>query len=534
MQRSKTFLIAVLAGCIALAMLPAAAFSVTRDQAVARGMVWANYVRIDPKTHKRVTGVPYSQSRWAYENGDLVPTSTPNASSTGYRTDCSGFVSLCWNLRDSSGRPYSASTTVFGTNKSSLFKLEPLSKDDLEPGDMLLASSLWGASSPHAILFDGWANSSRTQFWALEQTTISTHDGTILRVRDYGQKYYRAFRNIALGDAYADCQDRIDGPDACRSAAKASSVAFPATGTVGPTSAGSGRTAETTVPAVVLANSALPADQLSGAVVAGAVGGPLLLTAKWSVPASTVAEIQRLKPKRIIVLGSSSRISGYVASLVATYAPVTRLSGKSDAEVAGAAARFAVPLVRSAGRVVDTAYVVRNTSTADALQVAPIVAKTGRPLLYLQGSGVAYASRNALKTLGIRKVVVVGGTKAVSASAYKTLRRKTRATLQRLTGKTSARQSITVANHGISLGMTWGHLGLSSTTSFRDAVAAAAAQGQMGQLILMTPRASLDSSVRNQFAAHKAEVGRARVYGTTAAVSSKARSSLASVLRATP
>lgn len=520
MRKTRLLLGAVIVACVVLATLPVSAFSITRDQAIVRGTVWVNYKRTDPNTHKTVYGVPYSQSKYALESGAPVPTSTPTPSQAGYRTDCSGFASLCWNLRDSKGKPYSATTSIFGANKSSVFKLASITKDQLEPGDMLLASSVWGATSPHAIIFAGWADGARTQFWALEQTTTSNHDGTILRVRPYGQPYYRPFRNTMLDDAYADCEETVSQPTAAMTAAWGADAAFPATRTP-------------SVPAVVVASSGSTADQLSGAVLAGAVGGPLLITDKASLPAVTSAEITRLKPKRIYVLGSSTRITGSVRWKLSQLVPdVQRVGNANDFDVAAAAARLAVPAVRQSGKSVDTAYVVNNKSLVDALQVAPIAAKTGRPLLYVETNYLALPTNRALRALGIRKVIVVGGTKSVSQKAVTAMSKSARAKVTRVTAKTPPRQSIAMANQAVSLGMTWDHLGLTSYTSFRDAAAAAAAQGQMGQVTLLTAGSSLDGNVRYVYTMHKAAVGKARVYGSTAVVSAKARAALAAVLRA--
>ena len=165
MNRRSTLLIAVAAVCIAIVMLPTSAFAIARDLVISRGMVWVNYSYTDPKTHKKLTGVPYSQSRWAYESGQLIPSGTSNPSSLGYRTDCSGFASMCFNLRDSKGHPYSSTTAEFGAKGSK--KYIQITKAQLIPGDMILKSTVWGAPGGHAIIFDGWVDAKQTQFWAL-------------------------------------------------------------------------------------------------------------------------------------------------------------------------------------------------------------------------------------------------------------------------------------------------------------------------------------------------------------------------------
>ena len=126
-------------------------------------MVWVNHIQSSSKG-KVVRGVPYSQARWALVNGSLIPTSTKNASSLGYRTDCSGFASMCYGLLDANGNPYSECTAGFGAKGSK--KYFQITKAQLLPGDMVLASAVWGAPGPHAIIFDGWVDAAQTQFWA--------------------------------------------------------------------------------------------------------------------------------------------------------------------------------------------------------------------------------------------------------------------------------------------------------------------------------------------------------------------------------
>lgn len=87
-------------------------------------------------------GVTYSQS--AYRDG--------------YRTDCSGFISYAWNLRDNAGNPRSLTTSTL-PNVS-----YRISTDELQTGDILLNPS------SHVVLFDKWANSQRTEYWAYEMT----------------------------------------------------------------------------------------------------------------------------------------------------------------------------------------------------------------------------------------------------------------------------------------------------------------------------------------------------------------------------
>jgi putative cell wall-binding protein len=57
-------------------------------------------------------------------------------------------------------------------------------------------------------------------------------------------------------------------------------------------------------------------DALGGGPVAGRVPGPLLLVPGTSVPASVVAELQRLDPGSVVILGGTGVVSSGVAAQI--------------------------------------------------------------------------------------------------------------------------------------------------------------------------------------------------------------------------
>jgi hypothetical protein len=84
-----------------------------------------------------------------------------NGEKDGYRTDCSGYVSMAWNL--SSSRTTQTLVNVCGR--------EPIGKDDLQPGDVLIKNDPDDPQfGSHAVIFVGWVDASRTAYRAYEQT----------------------------------------------------------------------------------------------------------------------------------------------------------------------------------------------------------------------------------------------------------------------------------------------------------------------------------------------------------------------------
>jgi len=82
--------------------------------------------------------------------------------------------------------------------------------------------------------------------------------------------------------------------------------------------------------AVVIATGENWPDALGGSALAGALGGPILLTRKTALPSEVAAEIGRLKPKGAVILGSTAAVSaGVENALKAMFGAdyVTRIGG---------------------------------------------------------------------------------------------------------------------------------------------------------------------------------------------------------------
>ncbi|MFD5078349.1 peptidoglycan-binding protein [Streptomyces sp. NPDC058371] len=92
-----------------------------------------------------------------------VPYSMSDYWSDGYRQDCSGFVSMAWNL---DGNEWTGSLDTYGVR---------IAKDQLEPGDILLFHN---PSNPengsHVVIFGGWTDYTHSSYIAYEQTRPHT------------------------------------------------------------------------------------------------------------------------------------------------------------------------------------------------------------------------------------------------------------------------------------------------------------------------------------------------------------------------
>ncbi|MDR2996667.1 MAG: cell wall-binding repeat-containing protein [Microbacterium sp.] len=154
-------------------------------------------------------------------------------------------------------------------------------------------------------------------------------------------------------------------------------------------------------------------DALSGAAAAGAVGAPVLLTAKDTLPPETKAALARLRPSRIVVLGGTGVVSAAVVSKATAATGVTtkatRLAGASryDTAVAISKATFPEPGV-------PAVYVASGASFADALAGAAAAGYRGGPVLLTDGKSAPATVLKEIQRLRPGQIVVLGGPSVVS------------------------------------------------------------------------------------------------------------------------
>lgn len=202
-----------------------------------------------------------------------------------------------------------------------------------------------------------------------------------------------ALRSYATGGQV----DRLFGADRYATAAAVSAASF-APG----------------APVAYVATGAAFPDALTGGVAAGRDGGPLLLVATDAVPSATAAELQRLRPGRIVVLGGSIAVGDGVASALRPYASsgmVTRLAGANRYATA-----IEVSRATTAAGAAGVVYVATGESFPDGLAGTPPAARSRVPLLIVPSSGLPTVVANELKRLDPRRVILLGGPSVISES----------------------------------------------------------------------------------------------------------------------
>lgn len=152
------------------------------------------------------------------------------------------------------------------------------------------------------------------------------------------------------------------------------------------------------------------ADALSGAALAGRKDAPVLLVRPSEIPSATRAELKRLNPGRIVILGGPASVGSSVASALGklTSGSVTRLWG-DDRYSTNAAITSTY-----ATNGPDTVYVSAGTVFPDGLAAGPVAGLGSEPVLLVRNTSVPSEVASELVRLNPSKVVVVGGPASVS------------------------------------------------------------------------------------------------------------------------
>lgn len=187
--------------------------------------------------------------------------------------------------------------------------------------------------------------------------------------------------------------DRRAGADRYATSALVSAASFPAR-----------------VSVAYLATGADFADALSAAAVAGATKAPVLLTERDALSPAVAAELQRLAPARIVVLGGESRVAASVVTEAAAYTTggVTRIAGSDRFETAALiASTHTTPPV-------DQVYLARGDDFADALSGAAAAAATESRVLLTHSWGLTVVTAQSINTLQTGRVMVLGGAASIT------------------------------------------------------------------------------------------------------------------------
>ncbi|MBH0130591.1 cell wall-binding repeat-containing protein [Salinibacterium sp. NK8237] len=233
------------------------------------------------------------------------------------------------------------------------------------------------------------------------------------------------------------------------------------------------------------------ADALSASSAAAYKDAPLLLTDPKSLSAATKAELQRLKPSKIIIVGGSGAVSNSVKSSLQALSfnpSVSRIGGSDRYETSRLLVKATFP-----ASAVTTAYVANGSDFPDALTATPAAANFGGPVVLIPGnaSKVDAATVTLLKSLGVTSVKIAGGSGAVSSAILTNLKTNF-STVKRNSGSDRYATAVAINANEFSSAST---VYLATGSGFADALAGAALAGSQKAPLFITPSNCVPQSV---------------------------------------
>lgn len=249
------------------------------------------------------------------------------------------------------------------------------------------------------------------------------------------------------------------------------------------------------VSAVFVATGEQFPDALSAAAAAAQIGGPLLLTQPDELPAGVAAEIRRLNPAEIIIVGGEQAVSVEVES------QLRELVGNTGRIAGGDRYATSIQLADSSFDTAGTAFLATGATFPDALSASGAAGVQQAPVLLVNGAEalVDETVLGLLKGLGVSSVQLVGGTSTISTGIEQQLTTAGLA-VSRHGGEDRYETSALINAANFSAAST--SLGFFATgVTFPDALAGAALAGQADAPLFVTRFECLPEKTSNVAAA---------------------------------
>ncbi|MFP5322954.1 MAG: cell wall-binding repeat-containing protein, partial [Acidimicrobiia bacterium] len=294
---------------------------------------------------------------------------------------------------------------------------------------------------------------------------------------------------------------------------------------------------------VVVATGEKFADALAANGLAGALGAPVLLTLQDSLPAATADALVDLGAETVYLMGGTSAVSQAVEDELAADYTVERVQGDDrfgTAAAAGAAIAATDdgnPLTGGdgVGSTEDgvTAVLAFGFKFPDAVSGGAIAYAGRLPVLLTGTDEVPQATLDALESLGVEHVLVVGGT-SVIASSVETELKDAGYTTERLAGNdrwatNAAVNGYAEAEPALAFGGPTAYL--STGSKFADALSGGPAAGANRAPLVLTASTSLPTPTSDYLAANANAIDEIVALGGTSAIAADVVSAAATAAR---
>ncbi|MDG5471540.1 cell wall-binding repeat-containing protein [Jeotgalibacillus sp. ET6] len=280
--------------------------------------------------------------------------------------------------------------------------------------------------------------------------------------------------------------DRIGGVDRYETAVKISKDGW--------------KTADT----VLLATGNDFPDALAGGPLAYQENAPILLTRSSSLHSKSEKEIDRLKAKKVMILGGTGVVSADVeAKLKQKGLSVERIGGKTRYETA---ANIAKKLTS------QKAIIAGGSAFPDALAVSSYASRNGIPILLTRKNSVPKETEAAAS--GITESIVVGSTGVVSDETMEQFPNPTR-----YGGKTRYDTAFEISQH-LKMGTTNAYA--ATGQDFPDVLAGSALAAKRDAGILLVKKHTIPEATKNLLARYEAF----SIFGSAGVVGEEVKSEL--------
>ncbi len=183
--------------------------------------------------------------------------------------------------------------------------------------------------------------------------------------------------------------------------------------------------------AAIVVNGYVFPDALSASSLAGVIQGPILLAEQNALPALTAAELKRLNPDTVYVVGGPAAVSdGVIADIKALFpsadpVKVERVAGSNRIATSVAVADKALGLSsQTPVTPKGFAFIANAYNFPDALSASSMAAGDLVPILLTGGAALDSRVDTAITARGIKDVIIVGGPAAISPAVETALKTK--------------------------------------------------------------------------------------------------------------
>ncbi|MFV0407813.1 MAG: cell wall-binding repeat-containing protein [Propioniciclava sp.] len=220
------------------------------------------------------------------------------------------------------------------------------------------------------------------------------------------------------------------------------------------------------------------ADAISAGTAAAQIGSPVLLTRSGALPSGVRAEIKRLNPDSIVIVGGTARISAAVETALQDQASsVSRIAGADRYLTAAAVSKKYFKKTPT-----SHTFVASGENFADALSASSASKRLGAPVLLTKPTSLPAATAAELERLDAERLFVVGSTQAINGATYKAIQEYISFRTYRLNGANRYETSAAVSQASFNSADT---VYLATGANFADALSAVPAAGGRGPVLLV-------------------------------------------------